>query len=1593
MGNIIKAFDWSAHPLGNPDEWPQSLKTSVSLILNSQHPMWIGWGEQMSFLYNDAYVHVLGLAKHPWALGRPASDVWAEIWDVCGPLADRVFREGRATFVDDVRLFMNRGDFMEETYYSFSYSPIRDETGEVGGLFCPSTDVSPKVIGARRLRTLSELAASALVERTAKAACTRAIETIAQNPDDIPFALLYVVDENKPTAATLMTSAGLQDTRPSFAPAEIDLSGADAASPVGSPKRPRLSTAATMWPIAEVLRGGETRRVRVDHLVHLPPGPAGQRVQEALVLPVASGRRGKPVGVLIAGVNPTRSLEEDYRTFFELVATNIATAIQNARAAEQERARADMLAELDRAKTQFFANVSHEFRTPLTLMLGPLEAALADGSLPREAKAQLETTHRNSLRLLKLVNSLLDFSRIEAGRAKAAFQKTDLAAFTSDLASNFRSAMESAGLKLVVDCASLPESVYVDRDMWEKIVLNLLSNAFKFTFDGQVAVSLRAEGDRVVLRVSDTGTGIPEDELGRIFERFHRVEGARGRTYEGTGIGLALIKELVKLHGGTVKAASRLGEGTTFTISVPFGAAHLPQEQIVTEGGTVAGISDLGRQAVSGEAFTWSGRDRLLHAAEEEPPAGHSTGTRPRILLADDNADMREHIARILGDQYELVTAGDGEAALGKAREVRPDLILSDIMMPRLDGFGFLKSLRTDPKMVNVPFIMLSARAGEEAHAEGVDAGADDYLIKPFSARELLARIAAHLKLAKARQHANELAQAAHDEAEALNEVSRVLGSELDLQKLVQTATDIATKLTGAQFGAFFYNVLNEKGESYLLYTLSGAPREAFEKFGMMPRNTPVFHTTFSGLGPRRSDDIRKDPDYGKLAPHFGMPKGHLPVSSYLAVPVKSRSGEVLGGLFFGHPEPGIFTDSSERLATGLASYAAIAIDNARLYQKAEQEARASLLLASIVGSSDDAIISKNLDGVITSWNNSAELLFGYTAAEAIGKTVAELLIPPDRQDEEPKILARLRLGERVEHFETIRRRKDGTLLDVSLTISPMKDAQGTIVGASKIARDISEQVKARAAIESLNVQLRRELHAMTRLQQLSGRIAESGELDRLLEQVLDTAIHIVEADMGNIQLLRNGKLNIVSQSGFKAPFLDFFNSVPEGSAACGRALERRERVIVEDVSRSPIFAGTEALDVMLEAGAQGMQSTPLLSRAGQVLGMLSTHYRRPHRPSERELRLLDLLARQAADLIESILSGEALRESERQFRQLAEVGPQIVWLSGPRGELEFVNQRWIDFSGLDFEETKDPGLIAQRLHPDDRLLEYWDKSVKAGTAFELEARLRRRDGEFRWFMMRSIPIRDELGRVLRWFGTSTDIHENKILQLELKSANLDLEQFAYSASHDLQEPLRGVKLFSELLSSRYGDRLEGQALEFLGHVRENASRMEILVRDLLSYTQASTAEKSTEETDANAALQTALGNIAVAIAEAGAKIDFEPLPAVCIHPVQLQQIFQNLIGNALKYHRPGVPPIVKIAARRQNENWLFSVSDNGIGIDPAYKERIFGLFKRLHTSDEYSGTGIGLALCQRIVERNHGRIWVESEPGKGSVFCFTLPG
>jgi PAS domain S-box-containing protein len=648
------------------------------------------------------------------------------------------------------------------------------------------------------------------------------------------------------------------------------------------------------------------------------------------------------------------------------------------------------------------------------------------------------------------------------------------------------------------------------------------------------------------------------------------------------------------------------------------------------------------------------------------------------------------------------------------------------------------------------------------------------------------------------------------------------------------------------------------------------------------------------------------------------------------------------------------------------------------------------LLLGAIVDSSDDAIISKDLGGRITSWNQGAERLYGYTTAEAVGKSIM-IVVPPDRQEEEREILARLQRGERVDHFETIRRRKDGAQVDVSLTISPLRNRLGEIIGVSKIARDITAQKRAEEAIRTLNAHLTEDLTAMTRMQQLSTRLIQSGGIPELLSEILDAGLEITAADMGNIQLLDDaGRLRIVAHRGFDAAFLEFFGDVHDGVAACGSALQKGERVIVEDVAGSPLFAATPARDAMLAAEARAVQSTPLVSRSGKVLGMFSTHNRRPKRPTERELRILDLLARQAADLIER-KRGEEVRS---QLSAIVEASGDAIYTYDLHGTIQTWNRAAEELYGFSPDEII--GRSSDTIVPPDRRDELHEIIAAAGNVADivrnLETTRMRRDGSIFPALLTISPIRDESGKTVALSVIARDITKRKRAENELRRANQDLEQFAYSASHDLQEPLRTIKIYSELLADRLSSAVEGETAEYLDFLRNAATRMEILVRDLLAYTQVSRLEAPVEEVDTNAVFTEVIANLGGAIAESRAAVTCDTLPPVRVHKTHMRQLFQNLIGNAIKYRREDRPPAVFIGAERQDGHWVFRVRDNGIGIQPEFKEQIFGLFSRLHNADRYDGTGIGLAICQRVVERYHGRIWVESEPGRGSEFRFTLP-
>jgi PAS domain S-box-containing protein len=1490
LARRMRALDWSQTALGPPQHWPENLRIAVRICLTSRFPIVLWWGRDYTMFYNDAYRSFLGRAKHPQWLGRSGRACWQEIWEVIGPMLEGVFATGQATWSQDLLLTLDRHLPHEEGYFTFSYSPILANQGHVEGIFCACFETTERVIGERRLRTLRELGARTADSRTVEIACERAAAVLADNPHDIPFAAVYRLDPQG-AHARLAASVGLT-AHADTVPTAVALD-APAASP---------------WPLASVAR---TRRVEevagLTRLGTFSGGPWPEPTTTALVVPLLAPAQEIPSGLLIVGVSPRRVLDSAYRDFFTLVAGQIATAIAEAQAYEAERKRAEALAELDRAKTAFFSNVSHEFRTPLTLMLGPVEDLLAqpEGGVVPEHRELLTVVHRNGLRLQKLVNTLLDFSRLEAGRVEARYEPTDLATVTADLASVFRSAIERAGLGLVVECPPLPDAVYVDRDMWEKIVLNLLSNAFKFTFAGEIAVSLCWGGEHVALRVRDTGTGIPAHEVPHLFERFHRIPNARARTYEGTGIGLALVQELVRLHGGEITVVSEVGVGTTFTVIIPTGTAHLPADRV----GAARHLAStaLGADAYVEEALHWLPDEPAgvtVSAAAVTPPSpGFRTTAPARILLVDDNADMREYVRRLLSQHWEVVAVADGLKALEVAGERVPDLVLADVMMPGLDGFALLRALRADPRTATLPVILLSARAGEESRVEGLEAGADDYLVKPFSAKELLARVGARLEMARMRREAE----------------------------------------------------------------------------------------------------------------------------------------------------------------------AALRASEAALHQ--------------------------------------------------------------------------------------------------------------------------SEQ---RLALELADTQ---------QLQHISTQLLQEGDVDALYRKILDAAMAIMRSDMASMQLLTpdQSNLRLLAWQGFDPAAVAFWEWVRvDGSSTCGVALRSGQRVMVPDVETCGFMAGTDDLETYRRAGIRAAQSTPLVSRTGRVLGMMSTHWREPHQPAERELRLLDLLVRQAADFIERAQAEGAVRQRTVQFEMLLNAAPLGVYLVDADFRIRQVNPTALavfgdipDLIGRDFDEvihrlwsqayadeivrlfrhtldTGEPYMAPERseerrdrgvteyyewqIHriplPDgrygvvcyfrdisaqvsarqtiaesesryrqltatleqrveertallaliqdvtraaneaptsaaalqyalDRLCAYtgwpighvylavapgadrWAPTALwhlddpgRGTAFQqatqrlecaagadLIGRVGAR-GQPEWlrdvgtdptFQRRDaaqeaglttgvawpILVGSEVAGVLECYTTAslapnpalleamtqigtqlgrTIERERAIDQAQRQQeALLQREKLAAmstllaSVAHELNNPLASIVLQTELLRDDIG---QGALAEPVAEIAQAAARCERLVRQFLTLARQHPPERAVVALNALVAETVALLAYPLRVDNVVVHLHLDDqVPPLWGDPHQLQQVLLNLLTNAQQALRaaPG-PREVSLTTQYDptQQQITLAVTDTGPGIPPALQARIFEPF--FTTKPPGVGTGLGLPLCRGIVEAHGGTLEVSSALGHGATFRLTLP-
>jgi len=701
MRSVYQHVDWSATALGPQEIWPALLRLVADLCLDSDSPVLIGWGPDLLMLYNEAYIPLLGAEKHPWALGRPASEVKPRLWPAEEERVHDIMQTGRPYHLDDQLLIIERRGYPEEAYFSFSISALRDPDGTIVGVFTAISEPTWHVQYERRLQALRRLGAvSITADDSLASTCRAALEVIAKTRASVPFAAVFLRD---------LASQG---------PRRAAGYGFDEAAAASCEL---VELAPTSGPVLQVLEHGGTElvsglRERCPNV--FAPGPLGPLTpDQAFVLPVIMLGARKPLGVLVLGVNSYLRPDDSYTAFAVMASRQLGVMVTDAVSYQGELKRQQALQELERARTEFFQNISHELRAPLTMLLMPLQDILVEPGvvLPAAARDTVETSVRAGDRLQRVVDALLDISRAESGAPTPYREEIDLVSVTLDVVEGFRPTAEGR-LNLRVDMPTDPLRAYVDRSMWTTIVSNLVNNALKFTPDGEVAVILSGDDSHVLLTVADTGIGIPHDKQTAIFERFNR--GTAGDQHPGSGIGLALVADLASAHGGTVEVDSEPGAGSRFVVRLP------------RYNGSQVDLAADSAAASDGE---------------------QDTGDRPRLLIIEDEPDLCTYLARLFSkDGYAVEAIGDAENAyawLDNNADNPPDMVITDVMLPGQGGLDLLAMIRQDDRLARLPVVVLTALADAESAVAAFAAGADDFVSKPFNSAELLARVRAHYQM------------------------------------------------------------------------------------------------------------------------------------------------------------------------------------------------------------------------------------------------------------------------------------------------------------------------------------------------------------------------------------------------------------------------------------------------------------------------------------------------------------------------------------------------------------------------------------------------------------------------------------------------------------------------------------------------------------------------------------------------------------------------------------------------------------------------------------------------------------------------------
>ncbi len=1537
MGERMRNFDWEKTSLGAPEHWNRSLKTCVRIMLTSSQPIWIGWGKELIKLYNDPYRSIVG-GKHPNALGQPVSIVWKDIWKDIGPLLKKTLETNEGTYSESQLLIMERNGYPEETYYTFSYTPIAGDKGETEGIFCANTEDTGRVIHERFLKTFQGLGTLSNKKNLEEIYITAA-EVLEKNAQDFPCSVVYQI-KNEGESAIAVACVGFEADHPEL-PKTINLKkpgiiGERLAKCV-TENRMILSETKGRW--QNVPKGAWDIGAR--HFVHVPIYGLNKKI---------------PVAVLTTALNPYRKFDEQYQNFVQLITDQISLEVNNVMTYNQERKRAESLAELDRAKTLFFTNISHEFRTPLTLMLGPLEELLNQQKthLSKNEQQNIETSHRNARRLLKLVNTLLDFSSIESGRQKAAFSQVDIVSFTKNLASNFSSVMENAGLKFIVKTHVINQPVYIDKEMWEKIVLNLLSNAFKYTLKGKITVELFSQKDHLKLTVKDTGAGIPENELPRMFDRFHRVQNSKGRTYEGTGIGLSLIKELVLLHGGRIDVESKIGVGTSFTVTIPFGKEHLPPSQIQN-----ASAEDDTYSSLISTTFIEEAKSFLI------PQSKQSVASSDYLLIVDDNVDMRVNLDTLLSTKYSVVTAVNGVDALKKINESKPVLILSDIMMPVIDGIELLKEVKSNPETAQIPFILLSARAGEEARIEGFEIGADDYLIKPFSAKELLARVASHIRLAREHQLIEE-------------KLSDFASEQADKRKIIEVKkNELQNLFLNAPVSIVAYSA-----ENFLVETANLSALKMWGKTEQEVINKPFFEVS-PELKERMEPILQNVLNSGKT------------FLTYEYAVEYNRNGQMHSGYFDFCYQP-IFNE--ENKVTGIISIGTEVTERVVGRKKIEEdEIRARIALeAGQLGTFEIDLIHESII-----FSDRFAVIFGLNAEKKGTHDDLKKAIHPDDLTVRNKAFeVALKTG--TLHYEVRVIWPDNSVhwIRTHGKVRYEKENAKCIYG---IAEDITDEKIANLQLKEseqrvhvLNEQLSYELEATKELQRVSAKFIRSDDKNQLFESLLESAMKLMKSDFASIQIYdeKKNELVLYGNKNFHPESAVFWKTVlATSSSSCSEALINKKRIVVNDVEESEFMKGTEDLKYYRLSGIRAVQSTPLISRNGNFVGMISTHWKNVHYPTVNDLKFFDLLARQASDLIVQKVAEEAMSESEQRFRTVTQTLPQFIWTTDSEGLVDYFNPQWYHYTGSTPEQSLGNNW-PKYLHADDveKTLGIWNRSLETGETLAVELRIMAKDGTFKWFIVNGNPIKNDNGNITKWLGSFTDIHEQKT---ELNRTNWQLnkkDEFISIASHEMKTPLTTAKAYLELLELSLDETANGSKI-LAKKANFSIRRLNNLITELLDVSKIQSGKLDYNVTffDFNEMVDADIEDSQYSAPKHQIIKCLSVSKKVNGDRDRLQQVVINLLSNGIKYSPHSKEVFIDVT--EEGEFLKVCVKDNGVGIPKTHLEKIFERYYRVEENAvQFQGLGIGLFISNEIIQRHHGRLWAESEIGKGSSFYFTLP-